>query len=732
MAAMLLFAQLVIPIQSAYATNNNNSGDIKVHEPGTNSELNNNDPQLSGCSVQVDFYNFNNTTPKNASVSFTSQAPTASAVISVTGASLTPIVEGDGDADGQGNNDLDGSYVYNLSFTGTPAAQGYHVDLDVVVGNPNGGSKQKIFWAPASCRANVTATVPTSLDLCAKTNDTYTIPTTAHVIYKVGGVTKAAGTYSTGGASSVTVTAQATDGYALSGTSSWTLSFTNVPCTQEVPVPPTPEIVDPCGLNNASWVVPVDTAVYDYTLNQDGSLSVSTKAGYTFSNGETSYNHGKPSDNGNYCVVPVPPTPSLTDLCNTNGNNATWNVPASDNTYSWAVNNEGHLIVTVLGDNSFDGNVKTHDYGVASDSHIVCAPTGTPTKSDSCGTKNDTYTIPATTGIDYIVNNQVVAAGTYAASGTVTVTAVPQNGFELQGTSQWTVSFTDEYCEPDVYAYLYTYCDEDGQTFVLYVRNTTDSDQRYEMVVRDSDGNIIDQDIATFASGQDEYGGWTATEEGDYTIQVYSYNTGERGDLLWERDVSTQCAEDTYTPEIYKRDQFGNLLPGAKFTIELCQYADDSDAISCETYTDVDLGLLGDWFSTIDYEKYAYTEVTITETKAPETCVLGGPWTFTWDYDYHDDILLDQFVRDEASDTPVNSGSWDGGQVWDLENTCSTEDEETPPVKDVKDVKDAASVVAELPHTGPGGTFTTLIALISAIVTYGAVYFAQPKRSTED
>jgi|GEM_PF-994088 len=65
---------------------------------------------------------------------------------------------------------------------------------------------------------------------------------------------------------------------------------------------------------------------------------------------------------------------------------------------------------------------------------------------DACGYADDTYTIPTTTGVNYQVNGITKAAGTYHGSGTVTVTAVAQNGYTLSGTTTWSHTFTDEDC----------------------------------------------------------------------------------------------------------------------------------------------------------------------------------------------------------------------------------------------------------------------------------------------
>lgn len=69
------------------------------------------------------------------------------------------------------------------------------------------------------------------------------------------------------------------------------------------------------------------------------------------------------------------------------------------------------------------------------------------TFADECGTEKDTYTVPETEGVDYFVDGQVVEAGTHPGSGTVTVTAQPQAGYTLTGTTEWTHEFTDEPCD---------------------------------------------------------------------------------------------------------------------------------------------------------------------------------------------------------------------------------------------------------------------------------------------
>lgn len=77
----------------------------------------------------------------------------------------------------------------------------------------------------------VSGTAPTTVDTCGTYADTFTIPSTPHVDYRVGGVAKPAGTYLTNGAASVTVTASPQGDYLLIGTASWTLHFDTALCS---------------------------------------------------------------------------------------------------------------------------------------------------------------------------------------------------------------------------------------------------------------------------------------------------------------------------------------------------------------------------------------------------------------------------------------------------------------------------------------------------------------------
>jgi hypothetical protein len=80
---------------------------------------------------------------------------------------------------------------------------------------------------------------------------------------------------------------------------------------------------------------------------------------------------------------------------------------------------------------------------------ILVAPIAV-TFADKDGTKDDSYTVPATTGVDYFVADRVVPAGTYPGTGAVTVTAKAKTDYVLAPgvTASWATTFSTQ---PAVY-----------------------------------------------------------------------------------------------------------------------------------------------------------------------------------------------------------------------------------------------------------------------------------------
>ncbi len=75
------------------------------------------------------------------------------------------------------------------------------------------------------------------------------------------------------------------------------------------------------------------------------------------------------------------------------------------------------------------------------DIHQVAAEA--PGQVDAFGTASDTYTVPSVPGVRYLVDGVPAAAGTYPGAGTVVVTAVAEDGYELTGPDTFTLVFTD-------------------------------------------------------------------------------------------------------------------------------------------------------------------------------------------------------------------------------------------------------------------------------------------------
>ncbi len=178
-----------------------------------------------------------------------------------------------------------------------------------------------------------TPAAPTMFDPCELDRDTYTIPSTAGVEYRVDGAVTRAGTHSTNGASSITITANAAAGYTLKDgvPTSWTFDFTNTPCGSSptlISAPP-PSVQEICGPNNDLITLPTAPHV-TYTVSPTWSAT-STKtvtatpvAGYEIV-GERSWTF---TDVNEPCPVRVTPSAPVVrvDPCETV--NDTYEVPS--------------------------------------------------------------------------------------------------------------------------------------------------------------------------------------------------------------------------------------------------------------------------------------------------------------------------------------------------------------------------------------------------------------------
>ncbi|WP_414698815.1 S-layer homology domain-containing protein, partial [Paenarthrobacter nitroguajacolicus] len=293
-------------------------------------------------------------------------------------------------------------------------------------------------------------------DVDGTKDDTYTIPTTAGVEYLVGGNVVAAGTYP--GSGTVTVTAKAVTDYVLAdgATPEWAHEFKATPFVV-TPAPVT--FTDLDGTKDDTYTIPV-TAGIEYQVGGNvvaagthpgsGTITVTAKAitDYVLAEGATSeWTH-------EFKATPFVVTPAPVMFADVDGTkNDTYAVPTTAGVEYLVGGN-----VVAAGTHPGSGTVTvtakpTTDYvlaeGATSEwSHVFKATpfvvTPAPvTFTDMPGTKNDTYKVPATAGVEYLVGGNVVAAGTYPGSGTVTVTAKAVMDYVLAegATSEWSQVF---------------------------------------------------------------------------------------------------------------------------------------------------------------------------------------------------------------------------------------------------------------------------------------------------
>jgi hypothetical protein len=219
-AVVFALSTLVMPVTMASAAPANN-GTLKVHEFGTPSGTQSNDPKV--CAFNFEGFGFD---PAQDGYIIVETQPGG---VSSLAPSLLPF----GPADASGFYAT--SYVNNGGTYSLPNGHYKATLYGKDTGNPaqpdlkDVKAKSKVF--KVDCTASptpVTAADVTFADLCATVNDTYTVPSSTGVIYQLGGNNVVAGTYPGSG----TVSVDATDdiGYVLTGTTNWSHSYTNLAC----------------------------------------------------------------------------------------------------------------------------------------------------------------------------------------------------------------------------------------------------------------------------------------------------------------------------------------------------------------------------------------------------------------------------------------------------------------------------------------------------------------------
>lgn len=362
----------------------------------------------------------------------------------------------------------------------------------------------------------VTPLPATNVDVCGTASDTYTIPTTPGVIYLVNGVPTVAGTYP--GSGNIAVTTMAMPFYVLTGTTSWNFNFTNVACPPTPVTPAAPTKVDVCGTSSDTYTIPATTGV-TYKVNNvvkaagtypaNGllvSITATANPGYTLQ-GTKSWLFLFT----NLACIVIPAEPTKVDVCGTA--NDTYTIPTTTgvryfvNGFEKAAGTytaNGPVLIVAVAKSGYVLDVREQLIWLFTFSHKKCAEPcvpqldlkalkffhndedeedcipvattpGVPSQSDVCGTGNDTYTIPSTAGVKYLVNGTEKLAGEYPATGTVNIVAVALPGYVLAGdvVSEWSFEFTNTAC-PSADLSVTAECSQTG--VLVTIKNDGDGD----------------------------------------------------------------------------------------------------------------------------------------------------------------------------------------------------------------------------------------------------------------
>ncbi len=198
------------------------------------------------------------------------------------------------------------------------------------------------------------------------------------------------------------------------------------------------------------------------------------------------------------------------------------------------------------------------------------------TFTDEDGTEDDTFTIPAVDGVEYLIGAEVVEAGTHPGAGTVTVTVRALDGFVLAegATAEWSHTFSTEGGEPG----------PDRRTAEFHLSNTwrgsTDLHFMYgrwadEVFIGDWDGDGVD--TIAVRRGNEFHVSNGAGGEADVVIAY-----GRDGDVILVGDWDGN-GTDTFA-----------VRRGATYHVKNSLRGGEADVVITYGRTD-DQVLVGDW-----------------------------------------------------------------------------------------------------------------------------------------
>ncbi len=482
----------------------------------------------------------------------------------------------------------------------------------------------------------IAAAAPTKVDLCETASDLYTIPSTAHVTYHLNsanGTVVYAGNYSTNGASSITIVAVADQGYVLTTPYSWTLEYTNNASCAEIVTPAEVTFYDICGTANDTYTIPESEGV-NYYVNDSNT----------------------PAPAGTY--------------------------PATGTVSVYAQPQEGY---------AFGKAVTEWSHTFTNEACPITVVPTTPTHVDICGTANDTYTIPESEGVVYYVNDneESTPAGTYPATGDVTITAHATKGYEFGDHSySWTFSFTNTSC-------TVTPC-------------------------RIMNPLLTVTKASEFADYQDtrSSGLYGFTNDG---LKIWTTDNTSQAKVAWYH-LNNYPLTDIGTPSMnYTMDTSAGLqqiAPGLQIVVD---FNGDGSAMG----TLVGESVYGnDWWLTNGSN-------ASVKANAPHT---GGGNGSNWFGTLNEWLTNFPNAKVTAVGFSLGSGVYAGGTLKSITFGCQQWNFTAPenPGKGGETPTPTPTPAVELPHTGPQSSINyLLLGVITAVTIYGAIYFAQPKKLYE-
>ncbi|WP_161605469.1 LPXTG cell wall anchor domain-containing protein [Pimelobacter simplex] len=157
--------------------------------------------------------------------------------------------------------------------------------------------------------------------------------------------------------------------YALDGEQAHDVS--DVECPQAI-TPPEVPVTDDCGPGNAVYGE-VPAGHYSVTRNQDGSITLTADAGWTFPGGAPTYSYPVPEDENVACPATItPPDLDVTDPCGP-GNAVYGEVPENQG-YTVTRNEDGSITLTAVGNTEFPGGAPTYTYPVPAETNTEACP----------------------------------------------------------------------------------------------------------------------------------------------------------------------------------------------------------------------------------------------------------------------------------------------------------------------------------------------------------------------